>query len=636
MNLQPLRERADYGVDGDQLERQFALLSRENKNLIKDQFAGRLKGANMDSIVDKIASEILASEKEAVSPPGWSGTVRAMKHHKDITNPWALCFTADTKVLLFDGRSLTMKELVDEFGIEKSTYVFSYDIQNDKIVAGVAHDFRRTAEGAKLVEVTLDNGKKIRCTLSHMFLMNDGSYKEAQDLQSGESLMPIYFDVHEGSFCDGYKRAWSKDNKKHFVHRIAAKYKFGKEWSKGFIIHHNNFDKNNNSPDNLKLMTCAEHSTFHRTADKAQHLVDYNKSDAGRALAAVTGKRNMKKLWSERREEMIVNCKKNGSKGGDCGKYALLKYNKSQAAIDSMSRRNLDGSIITAKMIKIAKKILDFGLGINEATWNEHKGYKSNPSFNKLLEMFGSVSNFLEKFNVNIVYSTRVKYNCLKITKRILEKNLPINDTTWDKYKRSFKNPHLLIAIELFGSIDNLIFETEKKYDLITNHKVVSVNRLECVEDVYDFIVNNYHNFALDAGVFVHNSHWMAKQKPGAKWGPGGKLKKSPEPHYKPEKKKKKSDNENIDKVAEIADEVIAEVMTGPAIPVTPITESTRKFSTVDSIKTDDGYITIKANYDEKDGEVILEEYVVDKDGDVQTYNNVDDFTDRLVSEGLL
>ena len=37
------------------------------------------------------------------------------------------------------------------------------------------------------------------------------------------------------------------------------------------------------------------------------------------------------------------------------------------------------------------------------------------------------------------------------------------------------------------------------------NHRVVSVNRLSETEDVYCLNVPEYHNFALDAGVFVHN-----------------------------------------------------------------------------------------------------------------------------------
>jgi DNA gyrase subunit B len=38
------------------------------------------------------------------------------------------------------------------------------------------------------------------------------------------------------------------------------------------------------------------------------------------------------------------------------------------------------------------------------------------------------------------------------------------------------------------------------------NHKVVSIRFLEEREDVYDLTVEYYHNFALEAGVFVHNS----------------------------------------------------------------------------------------------------------------------------------
>ncbi|MCT2583773.1 ATP-binding protein [Actinophytocola gossypii] len=41
---------------------------------------------------------------------------------------------------------------------------------------------------------------------------------------------------------------------------------------------------------------------------------------------------------------------------------------------------------------------------------------------------------------------------------------------------------------------------------LQVNHSVVSVEPLEETADVYDLTVDGYHNFALEAGVFVHNS----------------------------------------------------------------------------------------------------------------------------------
>ena len=38
------------------------------------------------------------------------------------------------------------------------------------------------------------------------------------------------------------------------------------------------------------------------------------------------------------------------------------------------------------------------------------------------------------------------------------------------------------------------------------NHRVVRVEKLALTEDVYDLTVNYFHNFALEDGVFVHNS----------------------------------------------------------------------------------------------------------------------------------
>jgi DNA gyrase subunit B len=45
----------------------------------------------------------------------------------------------------------------------------------------------------------------------------------------------------------------------------------------------------------------------------------------------------------------------------------------------------------------------------------------------------------------------------------------------------------------------------------MVNHAVASVEALPEREDVYDLTVDGYHNFALEAGVFVHNSARMAR-----------------------------------------------------------------------------------------------------------------------------
>ena len=50
------------------------------------------------------------------------------------------------------------------------------------------------------------------------------------------------------------------------------------------------------------------------------------------------------------------------------------------------------------------------------------------------------------------------------------------------------------------------------------NHKVSSVKYLSYVEDVYDITIDVTHNFALDAGVFVHNSKDACDSVCAATW----------------------------------------------------------------------------------------------------------------------
>ena len=48
-------------------------------------------------------------------------------------------------------------------------------------------------------------------------------------------------------------------------------------------------------------------------------------------------------------------------------------------------------------------------------------------------------------------------------------------------------------------------YESYEQYMEFNNHKVLKIEKLIDVEDVYDLTVDKYENFALSAGVFVHN-----------------------------------------------------------------------------------------------------------------------------------
>jgi len=65
-----------------------------------DKFNELMKFKLADAIDDKkneIAKTIYNKEIEEVSPPGFEGTIKAMKKHKEIDNPYALAWYMKNK-----------------------------------------------------------------------------------------------------------------------------------------------------------------------------------------------------------------------------------------------------------------------------------------------------------------------------------------------------------------------------------------------------------------------------------------------------------------------------------------------------------------------------------------------------------
>src|SRR5918912_3095212 len=106
------------------------------------------------------------------------------------------CFTEETLVPTVDGRCYPIGELAR---IGEEIYVYALSPEHKVVVAKATA--KKTRSNAPLLKVTLDNGREIRCTPDHEFMLRDGSYRQACELQPATSLMPFYQQVGSETFA---------------------------------------------------------------------------------------------------------------------------------------------------------------------------------------------------------------------------------------------------------------------------------------------------------------------------------------------------------------------------------------------------------------------------------------------------
>lgn len=103
-------------------------------------------------------------------------------------------------------------------------------------------------------------------------------------------------------------------------------------------------------------------------------------------------------------------------------------------------------------------------------------------------------------------------------------------DGTWQKADLIVAQSGFVSQVQKFkasASLTSTLRDVKRQQTVnYYNHKVVAVLALDYTEDVYCLTVPNYHNFALQAGVFVHNCGMCAVKMPFVADQLEGKLKK--------------------------------------------------------------------------------------------------------------
>lgn len=333
---------------------------------------------------------------------------------------WGECLVGSTKIPLLSGQEKTLEELVEE-GSE--FWVYSYDVGRKKIVPALARA-KKTGYRGDLLTIMLDNGEKVICTEDHLWMIRDGSYREAKKLSVGDSLMPLY-----RSFRKGYERVLQQKNGiwavTHWlvVNELRIRRNLKTEHvcddaKCPIVVHHKDFNSRNNDPNNLECLFACEHRKYHEQ----------------------TARENAKKM---------------------------------------------------------------------NAVWDDPE-----KRIAKLEEAIRHIQTYNEKFRNGEVKMTdkqlEARRENMVIARTAAAEKLAVEGCTEAQIEARRKSAYRMGTRPRTPEWRRKLSEAAKRQHR-NNHKVVSVEGYNVAQAVYDLSVPEYHNFALSAGVFVHNSGfcWM-------------------------------------------------------------------------------------------------------------------------------
>lgn len=392
------------------------------------------------------------------------------------------CLVGCTKIPLANGRKVSMKYLEKHRESLKDNphYTYSVDTETGFVTVGKITDAFKTKKVKILAEVELDNGEVFRCTPDHPLLGRSLEFISAKKSE-GKSFLP--FSIHENAWRNKYPCLYQPFYKElgirhqtpvHHIAYIEHVRSIPKEARKsGFNIHHVDGDTRNNYPDNLRLLKISSHVKKH--VDRS-YLSDLARDQWASEDFRLMHSAKAKEQWrdKEKRAKLISGLR------------------------DSWSDPERNE--------KVSKSL---------------KTYFSNPL--NLKKHSDNMRKVMSKGDVQKkVHGPRVERTyraSLAICKAVLSAGLPLEDKHYRAYREQLSSSGSLEArgLQYLSNVRQKYFEGSQSKLLKAiehwNHKVVRVSKIVLEEPVwvYDLTIERYHNFALSAGIFVHNSVKLAR-----------------------------------------------------------------------------------------------------------------------------
>jgi hypothetical protein len=412
----------------------------------------------------------------------------------------------DTMIPLLDGRNITIEQLAHEFDDGKQNWVYSTQEVSNRTVPGKVNWCGLTRKNSEIVRIWLDDETYVDCTPDHEWVLRDGSRKQAQHLQIGESLMPFYRDVSSksnGDKLNGYERVYDASSNSYvYTHRRVAEIldegvlKDGR-W---LVTHHKDFNKRNNDPSNLVRVDELEHLKMH--GELGKNLLQTPEVKAKRMIGIDTW------LRSDRHRTLAKQQLKSLQKKG-LMKTSWNDYNSSeQAKFDNEKRSQLLKDVWTngatqrraALKIKfdlrcvdmIVERLETLGEYVNPSTLGTKlKADEVFMSYFKSINV-GTKRDLTKPFNSSSGITSLLRYVGIESYIDLIATRVQTIAST-SKFKRAEKRSRRM---------RNITSSTLARYDY-KNHKVNRIEKLTETSDVYCMEVlgpngeHDRHNFAV-------------------------------------------------------------------------------------------------------------------------------------------
>jgi dCTP deaminase len=379
---------------------------------------------------------------------------------------YARCFRGDTRVALVDGSAPTLEEMARRS--DDGEFFWGYSVGPYGRIIVTQLEAPRYIGRDSLLEVQLDNGELIHCTPDHLFLSRDGMMRAADDLRPGDSLMPLYRSVHRG-----YEMVYQPLNGYlHPTHRLADEWnvRLGLyEDTSGTHRHHRDHNRRNNVPWNIERMSASEHIRYHNAES---YGADFDPDEHGAAIREAFSRLQADPEWRER--------------------SATVQRDRVQ--------QFWNDERFTHQRMERNRKI--------EASWAAER----RSEHREVIRRYYAEVNNRQAHAAKMRHSWMSADECPREQQAEIARTINLRgEITADNVRAALNEAGSLRGAARLLNCDRSVFR--RFPELIAafrgkstrNHKIAAIRSLAGTHDIYCLSVPEAGNFALEAGVFVHN-----------------------------------------------------------------------------------------------------------------------------------